>query len=708
VAEPRDFCPYVGLQPFRAKDRDYFFGREREQRVISANLFAAPLTVLYGPSAVGKSSVLQAGVISHLANEPRTAVVYFATWQGEAYLAELKAECRKTIEAALRGPLKVDDNLPLDDWIAEALKQFPGTLLLMFDQFEEYLLYHREEDSHAFDAELARIINRSEVGANVLIGLRDDSLSKLNRFSKRIPNLLGNTLQLRRLTPEAARRAITGPIEKYTAQFPNERPTRIEPSLVAEVIEDVKIGRIIPSVSGGIGGVQASEDVGLIETAFLQLVLTELWREASAKPGDRVLDSNTLKTLGGADAIVRRHVDRELGKLDENGQAIAAKLFQHLVTPSGAKYALNTDDLVDLAERPREQVLPVLKALADARLLRRIESSNRYEIFHDAFAEALLEWRKEYLLKCAQQEALRVAEAKRQAEERARIARLRRLALVGIGLFFLLGVAGYLFEQQRDKQALARRNDELLLRMQISEARAKKADLADEAVKNATAYAEQAKRAAESDRLAADSRAEFEIAQARGQVTATRLAALQEAARKAIDDKSRADAEARRLEVQTQVSVEAVKASQTRIEELTKQAAQKGIDVASDDTKAAAIDKGPTTAATDVPRQADREGVQAVINQYKSAFESLNAGALRAIWPSAPQSIESSFGQMRSYSLEINGCQFSFPTDTRASATCAIHQTAVTKRGDRRVVTDLKPTFELTKSAGKWTITDVR
>jgi hypothetical protein len=41
------FCPYVGLQPYREEDRDFFFGREREQRIIPANLHAARLTVLY-------------------------------------------------------------------------------------------------------------------------------------------------------------------------------------------------------------------------------------------------------------------------------------------------------------------------------------------------------------------------------------------------------------------------------------------------------------------------------------------------------------------------------------------------------------------------------------------------------------------------------------------------------------------------------------
>jgi hypothetical protein len=399
VAEdrPADFCPYVGLQPFTLRDRAYFFGREREQRIIAANLFAAPLTVLYGPSAVGKSSVLQAGVVPRLAAEPHTAILYFATWQGDGYLAKLKKDCREAIQVAHGSPIDVDDRLPLDEWIAAARAQFRGTLLLMFDQFEEYLLYHAEGDDTAFDGELARIINRPEVRANVLIGLRDDSLSKLNRFSKRIPNLMGNTLPLRRLSPEAARQAIVGPIEQFDRQFPAERPARIEDALVARVLDEVRTEKVAPSLSGGIAGLHAAEERGLVETAYLQLVLTELWRAATARSGDRVLDSATLDSLGGAKAIVRRHVTVELGKLSKEGREIAVRLFQHLVTPSGAKYALRTEDLVALAGYPRERVAPILTALTATRLLRRIDPPERYEIFHDAFAIAMLEWRQTYV-----------------------------------------------------------------------------------------------------------------------------------------------------------------------------------------------------------------------------------------------------------------------------------------------------------------------
>src|SRR5207249_2012259 len=51
----KTFCPYKGLEPYDETYRDYFIGRDREQKIIIANLHAAPLTVFYGASGVGKS-----------------------------------------------------------------------------------------------------------------------------------------------------------------------------------------------------------------------------------------------------------------------------------------------------------------------------------------------------------------------------------------------------------------------------------------------------------------------------------------------------------------------------------------------------------------------------------------------------------------------------------------------------------------------------
>ena len=58
--------PYRGLMPYEEEDAPFFFGRDAERKIIAANLVAARLTLLYGESGVGKSSVLRAGVVRHL------------------------------------------------------------------------------------------------------------------------------------------------------------------------------------------------------------------------------------------------------------------------------------------------------------------------------------------------------------------------------------------------------------------------------------------------------------------------------------------------------------------------------------------------------------------------------------------------------------------------------------------------------------------
>ena len=62
--------PYRGLAAFEDSELDalYFFGRERDTEIVVANLIASRLTVLYGPSGVGKSSLLLASVARALSS----------------------------------------------------------------------------------------------------------------------------------------------------------------------------------------------------------------------------------------------------------------------------------------------------------------------------------------------------------------------------------------------------------------------------------------------------------------------------------------------------------------------------------------------------------------------------------------------------------------------------------------------------------------
>ena len=64
--------PFKGLAPFQDTELDaqLFCGRDREREVIVANLLASRLTVLYGASGVGKTSLLRAAVTPALRRIP--------------------------------------------------------------------------------------------------------------------------------------------------------------------------------------------------------------------------------------------------------------------------------------------------------------------------------------------------------------------------------------------------------------------------------------------------------------------------------------------------------------------------------------------------------------------------------------------------------------------------------------------------------------
>src|SRR5262245_8173276 len=345
TAAARDgVCPYVGLQPFEEADRDFFFGRERDQRIIISNLLSAPLTVLYGSSGVGKSSVLMAGVVPQLRRErPRTPVVVFRSWVGADFQSALTHVC---IEEVWHGGVEQPrpaETLPLDEVLRACAEAAHDTVLVILDQFEEFFLYHpKSTDPESFEAQFARAVNREDVDIGVMVALREDSLSKLDRFQERIPNLLSNRLRLSHLDKAGATSAICRPLEVWNARHADQAAVSVEDGLVARLLDEVRIGQVAVGRQGGSGRPRAEGE--LIEAPFLQLVLTRLWKEELAH-GSRTLRLATLERLEGAKEIVRSHLEHVMATLDPTQQAVCASFFDRLVTPTGSKVACSTESL---------------------------------------------------------------------------------------------------------------------------------------------------------------------------------------------------------------------------------------------------------------------------------------------------------------------------------------------------------------------------
>ena len=499
--------PYVGLEPYREENAPFFFGRERDQRVIVANLRAARVTLLYGPSGVGKSSVLNAGVLPilrELADElqtpdghPQHGIVVFGSWRDEPVGPLCQAIVGATETALDGGEAPAAGSLV--ETLERCLESYDGELLVILDQFEEYFVYHpdpRPEDP--FPSQLARAITDRNLRANFLVSLREDALARLHLFKGLIPGLFENRLRLDRLTREQGADAITKPLDRYNelvrsagvgAELGGEAAgVTIEPALVEDVLDQVTVGRVI-TAQAGVGSVAAASADDRIEAPYLQLVMERLW-DAELKAagvvgplagapavhesidqflrGSIVLRQSTLAELGGAEEIVRAHLHDALEGLTPEQRESAARMFNQLVTPSGTKIAQSAADLARYAETDVESIEPVLLDLEKARILR--QDGTRYEIFHDVLAGAVLQWRTEY------------ESERRLSRERGRRRKLvAGLAAALVLLALAVGLAIFAVVQWQSAQESKRAADEATADAQASLARAVEAQDAAEA-----------------------------------------------------------------------------------------------------------------------------------------------------------------------------------------------------------------------------------
>jgi WD40 repeat protein len=445
--------PFKGLAPFEdsALDALLFFGREREIEVIVANLMANRLTVLYGPSGVGKTSLLRAGVAQRLREEPDAIVVIVSSWVGDPFTEILDA----TEQAALALPDSTVEPVRRIGSLADVLgtwtRRLDRTVYLMLDQFEEYVLYHEGESGPGtLIEELPETLRRRGLRTNVLLGIREDSLAELDAFKGRIPNLFANTLGLDRLDRRAGEAAVVGPIEEYNRLSLEERRVEIEPELVDAVLREVTAGRVDLGQSGR-GGVDDEADAGRIEAPYLQLVLERLWDVETGRGGRR-LRLETLRDLGGAARIVQDHLDLAMSELSAGDKDAAAAMYNHLVTPSGAKIAHRVGDLAGYAVVDEADAARVLQRLVDQRIVRVGEdgaAGPRYEIFHDVLADAVLAWRTRH-------EADRRLEAEREVAEQRHRRTLAVAIAAGVAVAVLAAVSIYALTQRTNARGEAR------------------------------------------------------------------------------------------------------------------------------------------------------------------------------------------------------------------------------------------------------------
>jgi WD40 repeat protein/DNA-binding transcriptional regulator GbsR (MarR family) len=409
--------PYRGIQPFRYIDRDLFFGRDSSIQELYAKIVLYRMTILFGDSGAGKSSLLNAGLIPALTKDKyRVERIRVRPVGTQPVLIEripegqdpggpfLPSVFSPEAEGAQRAAAGFD-TLSLQEFrsiLMTEARELP--IVLVFDQFEEIFTLFEQKDvepsvdtkslqEEVFDT-ILQIAGRVDLKAKLLLVIREDFLGKLEIFVKHYPQVLDYRVRLDYLGAEQAHEAISKPFHTGP-RGENIFPSQIIPELAALILDELLAGsKTVPPTQ-------------------VQIVCSRLWESyANTKPH---IGPDEYRTLGGLKGILEGFFGSELSHVDERLRSTATTILGSLITSSSTRDVVSREKIRQLASlrgATKEDVSATLDVLEERRLVAKTFQRGTY----------YYEVASEYLIPAIQREAQQLAVDLERAEAERRAA----------------------------------------------------------------------------------------------------------------------------------------------------------------------------------------------------------------------------------------------------------------------------------------------
>jgi hypothetical protein len=342
--------PYAGLRAFQEEDAGRFFGRSREIAALATRIRDTPLMAAVGPSGIGKSSLIRAGVVPALKTS------------GERWEALVVRPGRDPMMAlaGLLAPLVGSSPTPVEDIGAqkELARRFaaePGYLgsalrsvarragqriLLFVDQFEElYTLGPDPAERRAFTASLVGAADDATSPVRVAVSIRSDFLGRIAEDPRFMNELAKGLFFLGPPTADGLREAIVQPAELAGYRFETQM-------MVDEMIDHLE-----------------STPAAL---PLLQFAAAQLWE--TRDPRRKLLTEQSYHDMEGIAGALVSHADRVISKLTPDAQALGRSLFVQLVTEERTRAVRDLDDLLEASDHQTD-LAGLIDQLVESRLL---------------------------------------------------------------------------------------------------------------------------------------------------------------------------------------------------------------------------------------------------------------------------------------------------------------------------------------------------
>ncbi|MCA9930764.1 MAG: SIR2 family protein [Anaerolineales bacterium] len=361
---PRPTQPYKNLDSFSRADSAIFAGRRGEIARLVNRILAHPITVLYGESGNGKTSLLQAGIVPQLAQKQSLLLLTTPISEQPLSTGWLDNLLQLVKEADLPDRLTAEKELP--DALQTCQTLLNGPMVLALDQFEQFFVAYSENERETAVSEMRRFLDDEQLDVRLVLVIREDFLGRIQTLEPALPGLLGIRFRLGRLDEEAARNAIEQPALPFDINW--------EQALVERLLYDLQVEHQVAPPQ-------------------LQIVCHHLYQDALAQNTNRITLAR-YEILGSMGKILGDYVEEVVKAMEPEVQPVARLLLGAMVSSSRVKLRLRINDLARAAETDQETAVSILDELTQYRLVRRYETPNNleYELAHDYLVRQIADW----------------------------------------------------------------------------------------------------------------------------------------------------------------------------------------------------------------------------------------------------------------------------------------------------------------------------
>lgn len=465
---------YPGAKPFEQGQEHLFFGRTEDTTKLARKVKLAPLTVLYGKSGLGKSSLLNAGLIPQFVNQEYYTClrIRFNAWQEQQ-------DNSSPLNITLEQLAGLSNNNALSPLIAKEhslwrqvkehtiAEQGEKPLLLIFDQFEELFTYP-EEEIRQFRQQLSEMLYtpapqrywdaleenhtpgsqgglsrevlqlfQADTMVKVVFAIRSDRIHLLERLSDYIPLILKNLYELAPLDEQNARSAITEPAF-LKGKFATPRFT-YAPEAMADILSYL-----------------TDQGTAPIESTQLQIICHHLEGRIAATDAFEI----TQEEVTQLDQVIENYYEERIGWIEDKTQAYAARrLIEEGLVFEEEERRLSIYEGQALKSFGLSSA--TLRLLVDSHLLRAepsLRGGYTYELSHDTMVKPVLKAKVERITaeKAAAQKIAQQARAAERLEERKKRRRAYLIAICGAVLALVALTAAWWAIRQSNAAEKAR------------------------------------------------------------------------------------------------------------------------------------------------------------------------------------------------------------------------------------------------------------